>query len=639
MSLATLLLTLVRPQEPAKPARDERLEVGPDPTWDLERWKWSGEIALGWRSVGIDGSRAQAREDLNLETGPLLRDLLVRGEGGAGGEPRSLLLEARGIGDPQSSLRAELEAHGARATARVDRTEFEGATDSDLHALEVRHDTGSLRFEPAHTGEADSRTGFELTYARREAFVFGTRSVDFGFVSDVPTRVDDRVLGARGTLAVDLDGWDLELTGGLEHLASDDRRNFSGASPSDPLSLQTEDYRADRAGFALLGGVRLARDFDAKAWRVDGGVDFERSELDGDLHSLETGILFSPLFPFVRVTDGDANAKAARVSADAGVRCELSPELALSARVSHDDERDRGDLARTITLDELSGPPSTSIVQDRTRFESRLDLVELGAELALAPWADLDLTLEGGREQLHVLETSFGTPLRAFDGPRERIGGEAALELDPNRELHLTLSTGVQVAPTASSKEGSTFDFRDDRGRFASVRARWRFDPRWSLLASARRQESDREAFGSQNDSTTLSLGASGAPREGWTLSASCAVRNFDLETDITELVLTPGPVLVPGKAEFRGTQTILAGSLSAVVTPSFEPRIDWSALAGTGDGEFRYGSLGLDLPVQLAKALWIGAELDLRSFDGRETIDVSDYDATVVFLYLRTGF
>src|SRR6185503_20865700 len=149
----------------------------------LGSYELSGEAAIGWRTLDVDGNDAQFDEDQNLERGLFLRDLSMTGKGLEGGSgPESFSLRAFGLGTPSSNLRAETAYGGVDMVARYARTSFTGTTDSDIHAFDFERESGSLGFERDAESGTVRRAGVEFSWLRRDGFTQGTRSVDNGFV-------------------------------------------------------------------------------------------------------------------------------------------------------------------------------------------------------------------------------------------------------------------------------------------------------------------------------------------------------------------------------------------------------------------------------------------------------------------------
>jgi len=598
----------------------------------------SGEIVFGWRAVEVGGSKAQFDEDVNLDTGPVLRELRLEGERASGaGALESWLVSALGIGDPRTSYRAELESSALAASGRYDRSRFEANAEDGLHGFDFEREAGALRFEPAYADSSGVRGGVELTWLHRDALGLGTRGVDFGFVSNVATRKDEESFGLGGDLSFRAVGWNVALDASGRRLGQSDRRDFSEPSPSDPGSTQTEDFDADLDGHALATGVRATRRFGHT--EVDLGAELALARLDGDLHSFETGILLDPALPFERDTTGESDMDGTALEVDAGFRHEASEELAWLGRVSRSRHEDDDVLFREIVLDEFSGPPTVTQFRDRGEHETTLELLEGGAELALSPSADLTLLASAGREDVHVFETMNAFPVFAFDGTFNRWGGEATLELEPSRQLRWTLSAGHEVAPESNTLVGTSFDFLLDRGTFGSVRAQWKPVRAVTLTGLVRHQHSESEAFGAEGDVTRLVFGASVASASGWIADGSLALRRFDLAADTTVVILSGPPTQVPATARFEGTQASLSGSLARAVTSAFHPRLAWSAALGSGDGDYRYAFALADFPYRIGRASGVGVEVQLTRFDAHDGSGPSDFDAAVGLVYLRTGF
>lgn len=608
---------------------------GPHPSgFDL-----SGGATIGWRWIGVDGSRRQFEEDLNLDSGAILRALRIEGERPRGsGGLEHFLVDARGIGDPWTAYRMEARSAAVKAIATFDRSEFAGNTEDDFHPFDFVRERGRLRLESAR--DSSVRAGVELLYGHRDGLSVGTRSVAFDFVSGMPIRQEDETWGVAGDVGFEAFGWDLALEGGIERLRTRDARSFSAPAPSDPTETQTEDFRAHGDAVTIRSSARARRTFDEGRLAADVGVEHRVTEGDYAMHVFETGVLSLPGELFERTTDSDAEVVDRFFQVDAGVRREVTPDFAWRARVERVETREHGDVMRTILFEEPPGsPPSQLDERESLTFESRLTLVEAGIEAGLSPGVDLDLLLEAGRDHEEVLVTFDGLPQAILDDTLDRLGGRAALSIEASRATTLVLEAGYELAPTHNPSGQALLELEDERGLFASARARWRPRPGVTVTTKLQHRARDIEAFGSHYESNSLSVSGTWAASERWSADAMYTLRLYDLAADTMKLFLDPFPTQFPDRVFFRGAQNVLSGSLRWAVTPSFAPRISASAAATSGDADLSYGALLVDLPWERSKGSTIGVELDLRRFDVSGTSRANDYESAALVIYARVGW
>ncbi len=602
----------------------------------------SGEATFGWRFLGVRGSRSQFDEDQNLDQGAILRQLRIEGRNAqpAGGI-RSFLLDAYGVGDPQSSYRGEIAGSALKALARFDRTRFSGAAEDDLHPFDFKRERGSLRVESAGSGAGDLRGSLGFSYGRRDGFSLGTRSVGFGFIDGIPVRQRDENRGVDGDLGFGALGWDFKIDGGLGRLETRDRRDAAGPAPNDPNTTDTERFRARGEATSSRIGMRARHSFDGGKTAADGGLEYDDLKGDGHMHSFETGVLSGPGDDFQRTTTSDANTVDRSLRMDAGLRRQVSPGLAWRARIERVEEVEGGDVVRDSLLEEPPGSTPSELIESQSlNFDRTLDMAEVGVETGLTDSTDLDATVEVGRAREKVLDTFGGVTQHRFDDTVNEIGGRATLSVEASREVEVALSAGYEIAPTPNQVSQAFLTLEDERGLFASARVRWKARPGVSLSATLKHRERDIPAFGSHYESNSLSLAGSFVPSASWSADASLSLRQYDLAADTTFILLVNGtPQQLDERVFFRGMQTVLAGSVSWQVSPSFRPRFGASGVVVNGDANLLYGALLLDLPWKPGKDLTLGTEIDLHRFDSQESSATRDYDSAAVLLYVRTGF
>jgi hypothetical protein len=624
----------------------ERTTTSPPPPEDVRHtsfgsYELSGEAALGLHLLDVGGNEAQFNEDQNLERGIFLRDLSVSGKRVAGDSgPASFSLEALGIGTNAASARAETSVDGIDVRARYAHTRFSGTSTTDIHSFDFERETGSLSLaRDAHDGTV-RRAGVELTFARRDGFTLGTRSVNNGFVSDVPVDQDERRLGAAGQLGLRLGEFELDLAAGVEDLDTRDRRSFQAPHPRFPQRQVSEDFAADTDGLAHHGSVRLSRACLAGSLDVDAGVAWHVVNADGTLDRHETGIFNDPDLPFVSDTQGDTDFDGRALSTDAGLTWEVADETEVDLRFTHEHERDDGLLVRTVTLDELTGdPPTVSTLADDVHHESRLELLEAGVRAPLGRRIDVDLSLEAGREEIEVEDVSDQIVVRRFDGTVDRFGGEGRLSAEMGLAQTLELAAGYGNLPTESSRIGVEFTFDDTRTSFGSLAWRWRPRADASLSSEIKHEQRESDAFGSEGEFDSLSLSGSTALESRFSLDASFTYRTFDSKADTTFIVSNPGPTQIDGTVSFEGIQRIASAGAAWEATDVLHPRL-WASLSqGSGDGSFDYGAFDLDVPYRLSARFELGGDLSWIRFDGDDSLSARDYDAWVLTLYARASF
>ena len=639
--IAQVLLAAAQTPAPIDTAMTNAIEsaIALDAASPQSKFDLSGEVTIGWRFLDVEGSHGQFDEDLGLHAGPIVRELLLEGKRNAGsGAIESFVVDARGIGDPQTSYRASLTGADSKVSASYDRSTYSGNTQSDFHPFDFTREGAKLRFETVKKNDHDVHAGIELDAGRGDGLSVGSRSVDFGFVSGFPVRRKDESAGIGGDLGFEALGLDIALDAGIEHLKTNDERHFAEPSPSDPTVRQTEDFRATSSTTTVRGGSRFTRTFDGGKLTTDFGAQYAQTTGGANFDSFETGILFSADDPFTRSTHGDADLYARIFRADAGLRYRVDEDLAWHVRLAHDEDIDRGNVVRDSILTEPPGAPGELVEEQALRFESTLDLLEVGVETVLNAWSRLDVSIEGGRDHEIIKETFDGAPQHLFDDTLAQYGGEATLSIEASRTLEFVLAGGTRIAPTNNPLTSAFLTFEDERGQFASLRTRWK--PRAGVILTAGLQHRARDiaAFGSKYQSDSLTIGASLAPTAVWSADLTYALRLADLSADTTKVFLDPLPEQVPVKVGFDGVQNIVTGSIAYELGPRFRPRIGLSAIFATGDSRFHYTSLLADFPYRASPKCALGIELDVHRFD-EESLDApADYTATAVVVYARMG-
>jgi hypothetical protein len=603
------------------------------PMLRLGEYSLTGGATFGWRTVGVHGSREQFQEDLGLETGAVIRDFSLLGIRGDGtGWPRSWSFDARGVGDPATSVSAKVDSDALRILGSYQRTHFEGGSESDIHDFDIERERASLRFEhPARAGDS-LRGGLQVFWEHADSFSLLTRSVEFSYVSPVPTRIDQRTLGVTGDVGFAVAGWDILMDGGSSWDRSTDRRNFALPSPSDPDTIQTEDFAADLDGVGVEGGVRASRPLTDRL-DLDFGARGGTSEHDGDLSISESGVLFEPGHDFTQDTQGDADLHTNAYSFDAGLEYELSQDLDCFTRAWSITENQRANLDQHIELVEL-GVPSEIDLADRSHNDSTLNLLEGGVKAELSRSADLTVTGRAGREQVDLLETVEGVVSRQFEGDLDRYGADAAFNLRPAADLSWSVSGGWGVEPTHNSFSGTGLAYDDDVAFHAETSLLSRTSAgSWTAKLSHRDYESRALDTSSSIDALGLSIARS--PSKDWTAQGSVTFRLLDLEAETTKLL---NFVQVPVTVRHDVFQVLTSGMVSKKVNARFEPSFSLSLALSSGDAEFDTWFSRIDLPYRITEKSELGLDLQGWIVNAESSLDLEDYDAIAATVYMRTS-
>jgi hypothetical protein len=615
-------------------AESKSVQDEPPPGNRLGSYWVSGGATFGWRTVGVDGSRDQFAEDFGLETGAVIRDFSLEGlraEGGAW--PSRWGVDARGAGDPATAISGKLEGNGARILGNYQRSHFEGTSESDIHDFDIERERASLRIEhPARAGDS-LHGGLQVFWQHTDSLTMLTRSVDFGFVSPVPTRVDERTLGVAGDLGFRAGTWDILVDGGISSEESRDRRSFALPSPSDPDTIQTEDFAGDLDGVGLEGGVRAARSLTSRL-DLDLGARGGTSEHDGDLSVFQSGVLFEPGDDFTRDTQGDADLHSDGYSLDAGLEYEISSGLACFTRAWNVQENERAHLDQHIVLVEM-GVSSEIDLADRSRHESTLYMLEGGVEAELSPDADLTVTARAGREDVDLLETVEEVVVRDFEGELDRYGADAAFTLRPREGLTWSVSGGWGIDPTQNSLGGTGLAYDDDVAFHAetSLLCRTSAGSSWTAKLSHRQYES--QALDTTSVVDALGLSATRSPGKDWRVNGSLTLRHLDLEAETTQII---NFVLVPLTLRHDVLQVLTSGSIAWSATSRFEPSLSLSLAYSSGDADFQTLATRIDLPYRITGKSELGLDLQGWTVDASNSLDLEDYDAISAFVYLRTS-
>jgi len=601
-----------------------------------------GELGLGLRLIDVDGNSAQFDEDLNLDRGLFLRDLVLTGRRvGSGTEaPDLFTVHALGIGTRSSTVSATTSFAGIDAFGRYNRTHFTGTTDSDIHSFDFEREEGLLSLARERRSGTVRRAGIDFNLGRRDGFVLSSRSVGFGFVPDVPVNQENRRLGGTGTLGLALGPYDLDLEAGLEDSETQDRRSFRAPHPVFPQSEVTEDFAADIDGLSRRGAVRLRRSDVATNLDADAGFAWRSMSADGTSNAAETGIFNDPDLPFASTTLGELDMEGHGLTIDGGLLWKLSDDVDVDLRFTHEHDTDEGDLTETVTLDEFSGdPPSVSTFIDDLHHESTLDLLEGGVAMPINEWADIDLGLEVGKEHIDVRDLSDDVVVRRFSGSVDQFGGQATLVADTSAASTLEIGGGYGVHPTETSRIGVLFTFDDTRTSFVSLAWHWHGDEAAAAGATARHEQRSSDAFESEGQVDSLSVSGSMRVRHDLTVDGSLSYRVFDYQADTTFVFASPAPNEFPGHVSFESAQNVLTAGTVWDASELLHPRLWLSVSIGTGDASFDYGAIDLDVPYRVSTRLEVGTNASWVYFDGEEQLTGRDYDAGILVLYARIVF
>lgn len=597
-----------------------------------------GEATLGLRFVRVDGSRAQYDEDVNLDEGLYLRSARLRISGLEDGPLELIEVEASGLGDPWSSLGIEALGGPWRTRAGFHRQRYVGNAQADQHAFDIERERTRLDVEyRSPNSETHSALGFELL--QRDGLYVGSRSINLGFVEGFPVRRRESTRAVNADFGSRSHGWSLDMGLGLETLDADDRRTFTLPAPGFPGEEFSEDYASEIRGLGQHGELRLGRELSE--WtRLDLGMGWHATALDGDEVSIEDAFFFDPGLPFVRSTTADLELAEREFEGKAELSHSLSEVTQVSLAYERRQDRGNGDVARLVQQDEFTGePPSVSAFLDESEHESTLDLLRIDLSTEF-PSARLDLDLEWGREEMEMLQVGDGVIVRSIDDSLREFGGEVGASFALPDEFSLDLGLGHHLRPTETPEAGVAFAFEDDRETFARMACRRRSALR-SYGGEVRFQHRTSEAFSSSEaDVARGSLDYTGALDARTHVEAILSLAVHRLDSEATFLFFDPsiGVEAVPAAVHFDAHDIGLSGSLTREIW-ELHPRLEWGVSFARGDAEFDYLTGSAALPWVLHGGFEVGLEVRGLRFDGSMLLEDSDYRALIVDLYLRRAF
>jgi hypothetical protein len=604
---------------------------------DLDASSLHGSLGLGWRFLGVRGNHDQYREELNEEAGPLLREASLEGRSPKGASIERFALEARGLGDPDSFASGDIDAATLRARARWTRAAYRGNAQDDIHPFDFEQQRASLRVENRTEREDEVHAGLEATWHQRDGMSLGTRNIGFGFASGFPVHRREDAVGLAGDLRAPVAGFDVAIDGGIESLHTRTRDEFAVPSPADPTATETEKLGDDGRGTTQRFGLRAKRTMGSDLL-VDFGARYVDADMDADLRSEETGILFSIDDPIERLRTADAHATAREFEADAGLRWTAAPGLALHARAREVRQSEHGMTFTHQAITE-SGVPFDVMTSEETSFEHNISAIEGGVDTALSEVADLDVSLAYGHDHETIDDRSNGTTVHAFDGGHDEYGGTARLSVEADKTCTLSIACGYELAPVETTADQSVVMFGRDEEAFAELRARWKPEAGVAVSGTLRHARRESTAFHSQADLDSISLAATFSGSPDWSADASWTMRIQENEADTTQLLLLPAPMQVPVTVRFAGVQNIVTAGLSKALNPRLRPRLSVDAAIANGDSAFESTFVSLDVPYRIHDGLTVGALVDLHRFDGEGGLDASDFSSTGLVVYATFAF
>lgn len=581
---------------------------------------WRGEIAVGAREVSVSGDRAKYDQHVNLGSGLRLEELLLERQGGLRGPDRiSIALHNFG-GEPNERISVQVRQHGRyRFDYRRQRSEYlyedllilpeeadaTKSTGGDFHHFDVDRVSDRARLDL----DLSDRAALELAYDRYRktgdsTTVFAIEREEFELDKPVDETLQIASLGVRYR-------WDKVTLLLTERYREHDNDATvwlpgfsSGSSPSAPATLDAYTLVQPLS----YGSHEHVVQIKARPGpRTELQVQAMRTDLDGRHRARESavGTTFTGA-PLRRDVAGGGSLKRDTELLDLDGRFTVSDRLSVVAGARRHELDQRG----TVSFDALD---------DTRDWTLRTTTLELGLEADLARhWRLTAGWLNERHKQAFVAGT--GTEV---DTDTRHDGYYADLVWRPSRALRVTLAAERSRVDDPLSPTAAT-----DRERYR-LRARYRWNDAWSLLASHQlvRHDNDDTGWDARDRHTEVRLEYASP-----SLLVSLGAADIDRDRSIAQLVRTPIRAILfdidyDSDASFydaafawrAGARLTFGGSVRRY-------RNDGSFSVSRDDGR-GYVAFELDTAHQLS--------MGFRRIDFREG-GIEHYDADIVDLSLR---
>ena len=590
-----------------------------------------GEIAIGYRNVSVDGSRAKYDQDVNLDDGARLFDLRlsIRPDDASPLTPDAVTLDARNLGgDPFEQLRLDVRKYG-RYAFRANRrrsawfyddilvlpadASIEGSTGGDFHRFDVErvHDDVSL------TIEATERAQFVIGFDRQRKTGESTTTLDISrdeFELDAP--VDETLetwrIGARyrwPSLRLSLD----ERIRDYASLGERFLPGFSvGENPGDLTTVDfyflDEPYRFRSYEHTATVHFEPGQRFRSTARILVGDLD-----LDTDVEERSGGIDFMGN-PFSTDIAGGGSIERESTAQSLDLSYSVTDRIDLIAGLRH------------RSLDQVGAIDFGTAEGGTSRWDIENQAYDLG--IAVAPRDDLTLAAGWRRERRDL----FFRDQQAGADPvteAERSDADlfyATLDYRPMPGLGVSLSLNDRQIDDPFSLATPA-----DARRFR-IRARWKGDNGFSAVVSHLHTTRDNDVAQWSHDSSQTSLRIAYSSES---LLVSAGTTRADVDRDYMRLV-TGG---------FRQDLFDVAYSADTsyddlLVRWSARERLDIGAALRRYDNDGSFPVQRDDFRLFASIGIAEGYVLDLswREIDYEEAA-IEAYDAGLFEAVLRLGF
>jgi hypothetical protein len=621
-ALAAHPLRMQRADPPPAPA----ITMPVDPVATPPSIEWSGLLAVGFRILGVAGSRARYQTDIDEDPGFELLGAEIEGRG-RGDAPFDLLqASAEDAGGPHQRLRGRFlieDRLDARADYRKDRLRYRASGPYARVDRRTRDAGGGFEYD-LHD---DLRFFASYRFAEDDGFWLTRR---LGSRSTTPVVVIDGVQSPR---SYESDVADAGFGGrllGFDWSASADYRDddevnrwtYSQPSSINPNFTDSEDF-ASRSTLRGPGGrASLRRQFDRLTLAADARyVDLERRTIgDGE----QTGYDVSD---FEVSTDSASSGGARSWLVDATATWELGDDLALVFDSRWIDHREELRYVQTEVTRYPTLGTTTSVTTSRHQVTSQR-VFDGSVQADLRVHETLDLTVGYGfsREWLRVPDLDSGDN-DFVAGRIDTDGLIGGLRWRPDRYWRAKLEWRGYGIGGAQLHE-----LTQDESQRWSGRLGWHGE-RLTVEGFVTDQRIRNDIVRHADDRTTLGISSTWNLRDSAWLNGSWVFTDARTRT-LTNFYFDPDPNPVPTLVGFDGeTHSVVLGF---GLQPSADVTWRFDAVATSTHGSFDVTLIDLvaDLAIRVRDGGDVGVQW--RGTDYEEAGGADDYRSDLITIYFR---